>query len=96
MIQVFTQILKNEGVSGYFKVFGVTYIWLVTSKPKCLSAAKNIYLKIMISCDKFLTYISNSKNEKGMLYPVLTAGAINSIFFGVYGVSMAKMKEGNT
>ena len=29
---------------------------------------------------------------KGMLYPVLTAGAINSVFFGVYGVCMAKMK----
>ena len=29
---------------------------------------------------------------KGMLYPVLTAGAINSVFFGVYGVCMAKLK----
>ena len=29
---------------------------------------------------------------KGMLYPVLTAGAINSVFFGVYGVCMAKFK----
>ena len=29
---------------------------------------------------------------KGMLYPVLTAGAINSVFFGVYGVCMAKIK----
>ena len=31
---------------------------------------------------------------KGMLYPVLTAGAINSVFFGVYGVCMAKIKVG--
>jgi len=30
---------------------------------------------------------------KGMLYPVLTAGAINSVFFGVYGVCMAKIKD---
>jgi len=30
---------------------------------------------------------------KGMLYPVITAGAINSVFFGVYGVCMDKMKE---
>ena len=29
---------------------------------------------------------------KGMFYPVLTAGAINSIFFGVYGVTMAKLQ----
>ena len=29
---------------------------------------------------------------KGMLYPVITAGAINSVFFGVYGVCMDKMK----
>ena len=29
---------------------------------------------------------------KGMFYPVMTAGAINSIFFGVYGVSMAKIQ----
>ena len=31
---------------------------------------------------------------KGMLYPVITAGAINSVFFGVYGVTMAKIQVG--
>jgi len=30
---------------------------------------------------------------KGMLYPVITAGAINSVFFGVYGVTMAKIQD---
>ena len=47
MTRVITNILKTEGVAGYFK---------------------------------------------GMLYPVLTAGAINSVFFGIYGVTMAKFK----
>ena len=29
---------------------------------------------------------------KGMMYPLLTAGAINSIFFGVYGVTLAQLE----
>ena len=28
---------------------------------------------------------------KGMLYPMLSAGALNSLFFGVYGVSLRFM-----
>ena len=33
---------------------------------------------------------------KGMMYPLLTAGAINSIFFGVYGVTLAQLEVGDT
>lgn len=30
---------------------------------------------------------------KGMFYPVMTAGAINSVFFGIYGVTMARIQD---
>ena len=33
---------------------------------------------------------------KGMFYPVMTAGAINSVFFGVYRVTMAKIQVHST
>ena len=29
---------------------------------------------------------------KGMFYPVITAGAVNSLFFGVYGVTLNQYK----
>ena len=29
---------------------------------------------------------------KGMLYPLVTAGAMNSIFFGVYGATLAQLE----
>ena len=30
---------------------------------------------------------------KGMYYPLLSAGALNSLFFGVYGVTLRSMTE---
>ena len=30
---------------------------------------------------------------KGMYYPLLSAGALNSLFFGVYGVTLRAMTE---
>ena len=33
---------------------------------------------------------------KGMFYPALAAGAINSIFFGIYGVTLPKLEVMST
>ena len=104
IFQVRQQALNNPSffyvAKSCFKYEGVSFTHSSTEIPVSFITREQFILNLP-KCDIVPHNQPRNSNGmlqvsgffKGMYYPLLSAGALNSLFFGVYGVSLRAMTE---